>query len=257
MRAPSPLLLFACLLLTACASQTAAPPPAAPTAAMAVPPTAAAASALAAAAPPAPPAADLDPQGGTAIGSTFEAFLSPSQEPGEEKDTPAQIPAAFRSTAPSLLRSERQSRGNGVVRFSKDLSRAYVDLAVLGVKPEDVVLFHIHCGKPDSLGPIIVDFGLLGGLPEQFAGGKFSAEISNDLIERTTASGDGMMGAFTMGCPIPPSLSLMGDVAPGKVKTVAGMESIARIGELYFNLHTRGQVYYGDIRGQLYQVSTP
>lgn len=36
-----------------------------------------------------------------------------------------------------------------------------------------------------------------------------------------------------------------------RVKTVAGMATIAREGELYFNLHTTGQNFFGDIRGQL------
>ena len=37
----------------------------------------------------------------------------------------------------------------------------------------------------------------------------------------------------------------------GKVKTVAGMEYIARKGELYFNLHTKDQMFFGNIRGQI------
>jgi hypothetical protein len=41
----------------------------------------------------------------------------------------------------------------------------------------------------------------------------------------------------------------------GKVKTVAGMEYIARLGELYFNMHTKGHMFYGDLRGQLIPVT--
>lgn len=52
-----------------------------------------------------------------------------------------------------------------------------------------------------------------------------------------------------MGCVIP-SASL-GSVAPTKVATVAGMAQLARDGELYFNLHTTGHTYFGDIRGQI------
>ena len=33
------------------------------------------------------------------------------------------------------------------------------------------------------------------------------------------------------------------------------MEYIARKGDLYFNLHTKGQMFFGDIRGQLIQVT--
>ena len=41
----------------------------------------------------------------------------------------------------------------------------------------------------------------------------------------------------------------------GKVKTVAGMEHIARKSELYFNLHTKGQTFYGEMRGQVHPVA--
>ena len=41
---------------------------------------------------------------------------------------------------------------------------------------------------------------------------------------------------------------------PGKVKTIAGMQHIAEQGELYFNLHTKAQTFYGDIRGKLQRV---
>ena len=57
------------------------------------------------------------------------------------------------------------------------------------------------------------------------------------------------MGAFTAGCPIVQSLPL------DKVKTIAGMALIAQQGELYFNLHTKGQTFFGDIRGQLQPVA--
>jgi hypothetical protein len=36
--------------------------------------------------------------------------------------------------------------------------------------------------------------------------------------------------------------------------TVAGLATIAAEGELYFNLHTKSQQYFGDMRGQLWPV---
>jgi hypothetical protein len=39
------------------------------------------------------------------------------------------------------------------------------------------------------------------------------------------------------------------------VKTIAGLQLIAEQGELYFNLHTTGQTYFGDMRGQLSRVN--
>jgi hypothetical protein len=190
--------------------------------------------------------ANLDPKSGGEIGTVVEAFLSPHQEPGEEKDTPRVIPKQFRSTAPSLLRSERKGSGHGRIRFTKDLSRAYVEVAFQGIKPDDVVMFHIHCGQPDLLGPILVDFGHFDDVKANLADNVYTFEVTNETIERTASSGHGVIGAVTAGCPIVPA-----NPALGKVKTVAGMEYIARRGELYFNLHTKGQVYFGDLRGQL------
>jgi hypothetical protein len=64
-----------------------------------------------------------------------------------------------------------------------------------------------------------------------------------------TNSSSSMIDAFTLGCPI--LLAIPND----KVKTIAGMQLIAEEGEIYFNLHTAGQVYFGDIRGQFSRVN--
>lgn len=196
----------------------------------------------------APSPIPLDPSRGSEIGSVFEAFLSPHQEGGEEEDTPAMIPDVFRSTAPSVNRSERTSRGHGVLSFTRDLSKAYVHVAIENVDPAEIAMFHIHCGKPGQLGPILVDFSLAGNLQHYLEDGVLALEISNEDIEAVVAHGDGLIGALTAGCPI--TMAMPTD----KVKTIAGMETIAREGELYFNLHTRGQMFFGDIRGQLHQV---
>jgi hypothetical protein len=34
------------------------------------------------------------------------------------------------------------------------------------------------------------------------------------------------------------------------------MAQLARAGELYFNLHTTGQTYFGDMRGQIHRADT-
>jgi len=58
----------------------------------------------------------------------------------------------------------------------------------------------------------------------------------------------GPLGFFTAGCPIIPSVPM------DRVRTIAGLALIAQQGELYFNLHTKGQMFFGDIRGQLTPV---
>lgn len=195
----------------------------------------------------------LDPAAGSQVGRVYEAFLSPDQEPAEEADLPRGVPKQFQSTAPSKTRAQRVAdghRGHGVVRFSQDLSRAWVDVKVEGLKVEDINMFHIHCGKPGVLGPILVDFAQITDLQKNFLDdGVFSVEVTNEAITNTSAAGHGVVGAFTAGC-LTHSLTLEGGKPP-KVSTVAGMATLAEEGDLYFNLHTVGQTYYGDIRGQL------
>lgn len=191
----------------------------------------------------------LDPAGGKAIGPVFEAWLSPQQEGGEEEETPALIPDVFRSTAPSVDRNDRPSRGPGTLAFSRDFGRAYVDIRIEGVVPSEINMFHIHCGRPGQLGPIIVDFGLQMDIVEAFSDGRLTAEITNEDIVETKEHGHGLVAAFTAGCPITPAIPL------DKVLTVAGMAQIAFERELYFNLHTDGQTFFGDIRGQLHPAN--
>jgi len=192
----------------------------------------------------------LEPRKGEEIGAVYEAFLSPHQEPGEEEDTPRTTPKQFRSTAPSQPRSERRARAHGVVRFTKDFSKAYVEVRVENLDVKQVSGFHIHCGKPDLLGPILVDFAHTGDIQKNLSDGVFSAEITNEHIKNTAEGGHGVTGALLIGCPVVAGMS-------DKVKTIAGMEHIARQGELYFNLHTYGQVYFGYMRGMLRPQGQP
>jgi len=44
---------------------------------------------------------------------------------------------------------------------------------------------------------------------------------------------------------------------PAQVKTIAGLESLAKKGVLYFNLHTKAHTFYGEMRGQIYPATAP
>lgn len=246
-------------LLSACSPAT---PPAEQSASPADPAKTTVAPAPVVATGAAPPATtstastDLDPSRGHETGMVFEAYLSPFQEPDEEANTPTGTPKMFRSTTPSKTRAEREAdghRGHGRLRFSKDLSRVLIDVRIAGIKPETINMFHIHCGKPGILGPILVDFAVATNLQENLADGLFSVEIRSEHIVGTTHQGHGALGAFTQGCLIPSPTLLTGK--PPKVSTVAGMAQLARDGELYFNLHTTGHTYFGDIRGQIHAAS--
>lgn len=203
---------------------------------------------------PAQPIAALDPGRGQEIGLVFEAYLSPHQESGEESETPKTVPNVFKSTTPSQDRATREAaghRGHGRIRFTKDLSRAFVDVKIEGVDPATVNMFHIHCGNPGILGPILIDFALSTDIQKDLADGVISVELKNEHLVKVVEHGHGLVGAFTAGCPIL-------DAAPtSRVSTVAGMLQYALARQLYFNLHTTGQTYFGDLRGQVHPVAQP
>ncbi|MEM9561740.1 MAG: CHRD domain-containing protein [Actinomycetota bacterium] len=189
----------------------------------------------------------LDPLAGDEIGLVYQSWLSPQQEAEEEEDVPPGAPEVFLSTEPSTDREERASRGHGTVAFNRELSRAYVHIEVANIDPDDINLVHIHCGRPGQLGPIMVDFGATGDVADYFADGVLSYEVTNDDIAAAT-QGEGIVGALTAGCPIVQAI-------PGdRHRTIAGMAHIAAEGELYINIHTVQQTFYGDIRGQLQPV---
>lgn len=193
----------------------------------------------------------LDPSRGSEIGLVYEAFLSPYQESNEEENTPKGVPDIFRSTTPSVSRDARAAaghRGHGVIRFTRDLSRAYVDIQLEGVNPAEINMFHIHCGQPGILGPILVDFSHMTDLKTDLADNTLSLVVTDDALAATIDHAHGVVGAFTAGCVIP-SPTLEQKTTP-RVRTVAGMAALAEAGDLYFNVHTTGQTYYGDMRGQ-------
>ncbi len=189
----------------------------------------------------------LNPAAATEIGFVYEAYLSPQQEGDEEENTPRLTPQIFQSTESSVPREQRPARGHAVLEFTNDLSRVYVHLAVSDVDADKVNLLHLHCGRPGQLGPIIVDFGMMGSVSEYLADGTMSLEITNADLEMVIDNGEGFVGAFTAGCPIAPG-------TPGRFTTIGGLEYVARQGELYFNLHTTAQTFFGDIRGAFYPV---
>ncbi|NBD09228.1 CHRD domain-containing protein [Corallococcus sp. Z5C101001] len=185
-----------------------------------------------------------DPSEGATTFTVYEAFLSPAQEPGEESETPKLLQKSLGATAPSTPRDRRKSRGYGQLRFSKDLSKAYVDVQVDGVNPEDILMFHVHCGPPGVLGPIVVDFGEFGALPKTLAQGKLSVELTNKNITYVKDM-KGMKSGLPESCP-----AELGFLT--QTQTLASLESLARKGVLYFNLHTKAHTFYGEMRGQLY-----
>lgn len=198
------------------------------------------------------PAAAKDPALGDTTFELFEAWLSPHQEGNEETEMPKLAArAGLANTKPSTPREQRPSRGWGQIKFARNMSKAIVDVQITGVDPDDIVMFHIHCGRPGVLGPILVDLGGHHGehkldITKAFPEGRFQKEIRNADIKYVKDL-PGLAPRLPEACPI-------GSGLPGQVMTVGGMYHIARRGLLYFNLHTKAHTYYGEIRGQIYPV---
>lgn len=209
-----------------------------------------AALALALAALTAPARAD-DPALGATTFITYEGFMSPAQQPGEESEVPKPLEKSLGATKPSTPRAQRASRGWGRVRFTRDFTSAQIDVEIKGVDPADILMFHIHCGPPGFLGPIMVDLGQFGALPQKLAGGKLSVKIANENLTWTSMLPKGLKNlTLPESCPVEPGF-------PTQVKTLVGMESLARRGLLYFNLHTKAHTYYGEMRGQIFPAAAP
>lgn len=191
------------------------------------------------------PAAAKEPAVGETTFNVYEAFLSPAQEPGEESETPPPLQKTLGATAPSTPRESRKSKGWGQIRFARNLSKAAIEVQITGVNPADILMFHIHCGPPGFLGPILVDLGTFGSFTKTLADGKFSAEINNKNLQFVKQLPKGLNFKLPESCPVEPGF-------PQQVNTLAGMESLARKGALYFNLHTKAHTFYGEMRGQIY-----
>ncbi len=195
------------------------------------------------------PALAKDPSLGATTFFVYEAFMSPAQEGGEESEMPKALQKSLGATAPSIPREERKSRGWGQLRFARDLSKAYVDVEIQGVNADDIVMFHIHCGPPNLLGPVIVDLGELGDLKKMLAGGKLSGELTNKNVTFVKDM-KGMKPSLPEGCPVDKTFFTQ------QAKTLGALEHLARKGVLYFNLHTKAHTYYGEMRGQLYPADS-
>ncbi len=190
------------------------------------------------------PAHAKDPALGATTFTVYEAWLSPAQEPGEESEIPKVLEKSLGATAPSVPRESRKSRGYGQIKFAKDLSKAYVEVEIQGVNASDILMFHIHCGPPGVLGPIIVDFGEQESAAKKLANGKLSMELTNKNVSFVKDM-PRMKPSLPESCP-----AELGFLA--QAKTLAGLEYLAKKGVLYFNLHTKAHTYYGEMRGQIY-----
>jgi hypothetical protein len=177
------------------------------------------------------PTMAMNQQFGNQSFTEYEAYLHPAQELGPASGSKAQ--------------------GYARLRFPKNLSSGDINVQIAGIDPAKVTAFHIHCGTPDVLGPIIVNFAQFGDFKNTIVNGRFSAAVTNQKLTfvKQPPPPPSLSGGFKLPLPegCPSDLNL-----PAQVNTIAGMEALARKGVLYFNLHTKGHEFYGEMRGQIY-----
>jgi len=164
----------------------------------------------------------------------YEAYLHPAQE-----------------SDPTL---QSKAKAYGRVSFPKNLSSGKVDFQMVGIDPANMTAFHIHCGPPGVLGPIIVNFEQFGEFKKTIVDGRLSASLVNKGLTfvKQPPPPPSLSGGFKL--PLPEGCPSDINFPVQQVNTIAGLEALARKGALYFNVHTKGHEFYGELRGQIYPV---
>jgi acylphosphatase len=183
------------------------------------------------------PAIAANPPTGDQSFTEYEAYLHPAQEADPE------------------LQSKAYAYGR--LKFPKNLKDGQVNVQVAGIDSANVTAFHIHCGTPGVLGPIIVDLGQFGNLKQTLQKGTLSGTVVNrglTFVKQAPLPPKPGSGSLTL--PLPEGCPSDINFPVQQVKTIAGLEALARKGALYFNLHTKGHEFYGELRGQIYPIVT-
>jgi hypothetical protein len=188
----------------------------------------------------------------------YDSCFSPQQQPDDEVNAP---PAAVEksglySNGKSIPREYRKERGYGKLIFKKDLSKCYLYIYIENLKSSNINLIHIHAGAPGILGPIIVNVGNLINIKKDLAKGYVKLTIKNkDIAKFTlgeaspcTCSGECMCDQMNSIFPSPYLINGI-PLTSGNIET---LDSLARLGLLYFNFHNDAENFYGIMRGQIY-----
>jgi hypothetical protein len=164
--------------------------------------------------------------------TNYVGYPSPAQEPGPANGT--------------------EASAIGTISFDPYLTQAQINFYLTGLDPAEITAFHLHCGLPGQLGPIVINFNQFGAFNTSFVDGVFSVTVTDaDVREANwppTKTG------------IPPACE-KNAIGPAPATTLAGIDALARVGQLYFNVHTgKGKdrtFVFGLIRGQVYPVDMP
>lgn len=182
------------------------------------------------------PAAAQQP---TAAPSTsYQAFPSPQQEPG---------PSSGETTT-----------AIGLLEFDPYLTQVQVTFYLKNLNPSQIAAFHLHCGLPGQLGPIVVNFNIFGSFTQTFS----QVDSNTYLFSQTVTDADVDEANWPPSSLRPPPACAANNIGPAPATNIAGIEALARIGQLYFNVHVGNSIrqptyFFGLIRGQVYSVETP
>ena len=89
--------------------------------------------------------------------------------------------------------------------FLNDLSNAFVEVKLTDLDLDSINMFHIHAGKPDQLGPILIDFANATDIIENFKDdGIFQLELTAADIQATQDGIESLPDAFLQGVLIDP-----------------------------------------------------
>jgi hypothetical protein len=164
--------------------------------------------------------------------TNYVAYPSPQQEPGPPST----------STAKAIA----------TIQFDPYLTQAQINFYLTNLDPADIAAFHLHCGLPGQLGPIVINFNQFGAFTTSFVNDVFSVTVT-DADVREANWPPNRMG--------PPPACDKNAIGPAPATTIAGIDALARIGQLYFNVHTGSKrdatFVFGLIRGQVYPVDMP
>ena len=190
----------------------------------------------------------------------YDQCFSPQQQPDDEINAPQDkvIISGLYSNGKSIPREKRKERGYGKLVFKKDLSKCCVYIYIKNLKSSNINLIHIHAGVPGILGPIIVDITHLINIKKDLAKGYVKITIRNkDIVAFTLGEADSgadncdeMCEKYNSIFPSPIEI----DGVPLTTGNIATLNSLARLGLLYFNFHNDAENFYGIMRGQIYPV---
>jgi len=192
----------------------------------------------------------------------YDACCSPQQQPDDEKNAPEDLVkiSGLISNHKSIPRELRKERGYGKLVFKKDLSICYLFLYIKNLKSSNINLIHIHAGSPGLLGPIIVNIGDLINIKKDLADGHVKIKIKNENIANFVlgeSSGckcknNEQCTCEKMNSIFPKTIQFNG--IPLTSGNIATLDSLARLGLLYFNFHNDAENFYGIMRGQIYPI---